>query len=403
MSVYDLVIIGGGPAGLAAGIYGARARMKTAILEKGAVGGQAFTTREIVNFPGFKSTSGPELMKTIAGHAKEFGTEIIKGEVTDVDFSGEIKLINTKKGQQYQAKAVILALGSQPRLLNIPGEKPLRGSGVSYCATCDAEFYTDLDVVVVGNGDAAIEEAMYITKYARKVTVIVLHDVGIVDCNRASAEKAFNNPKIEFVWNSVLAEIKGKGEVESVVVKNLKTGELTELAAHGVFIYVGMIPGTDFVKGKIELDERGYILANEQMETSVDGVFAAGDARVKYLRQVVTAANDGAIAAVSAERYLDEEQSFKDEVVNVDKPVALVFWSPASNESIDMASRLDALIAAAGGKYKVVKVDVSRKKRIAQKYNVEVIPSILLLEKGELQLQLNGNVDDDTIKAQLKI
>ena len=403
MSVYDLIIIGGGPAGLSAGIYGARARMKTAIIEKGAVGGQAFTTREIVNFPGFKSTSGPELMRTIAGHAKEFGTEIIKGDVTEVDLSGDIKLINTKKGQQYQAKAVILALGSQPRLLNIPGEKSLRGAGVSYCATCDAEFYTDLDVVVVGNGDAAIEEAMYITKYARKVTVIVLHDVGIVDCNRASAEKAFNNPKIEFVWNSVMAEIKGKGEVESVVIKNLKTGELTELPAHGVFIYVGMIPGTDFLKGKIELDQRGYIIANEQMETSVDGVFAAGDARVKYLRQVVTAANDGAIAAVSAERYLDEEQSFKDEVVNADKPVAMVFWSPASNESIDLASRLEALIAADGGKYKVVKVDVSRKKRIAQKYSVEVTPSILLLEKGELQLQLTGNVDDTTLKSQLKL
>lgn len=403
MSVYDLIIIGGGPAGLSAGIYGARARMKTAVLEKGAVGGQAFTTREIVNFPGFKSTSGPELMRTIAGHAKEFGTEIIKGDVTEVDFSGEIKVIKTKKGQEYQAKAVVLALGSQPRLLNIPGEKSLRGNGVSYCATCDAEFYTDLDVVVVGNGDAAIEEAMYITKYARKVTVIVLHDVGIVDCNKASAEKAFNNPKIEFVWNSVMAEIKGKGEVESVVIKNLKTGELTELPAHGVFIYVGMIPGTDFLKGKIELDERGYIVANEQMETSVDGVFAAGDARVKYLRQVVTAANDGAIAAVSAERYLDEEQSFKEEVVNADKPVLLTFWSPASNESILLASRLETLVSANGGQYKIVKVDVSRKKRVAQKYGVTQIPSILMLEKGELVSQLNGDAEDDVLKAQLKL
>ncbi|NLI11115.1 MAG: FAD-dependent oxidoreductase, partial [Peptococcaceae bacterium] len=159
MSVYDLLILGGGPAGLAAGIYGARAKLKTAILEKGAVGGMAFTTREIVNYPGFKSTTGPDLMKTMASHAKEFGAEIIKGQITEVDLDGEIKTVKTKKGVQYQARAVILAPGSQPRLLNIPGEKKLRGSGVSYCATCDAEFYEDLTVVVVGNGDAAIEEA----------------------------------------------------------------------------------------------------------------------------------------------------------------------------------------------------------------------------------------------------
>lgn len=400
-SIYDLIIIGGGPAGLAAGIYGARARMKTAIIEKGAVGGQAFTTREIVNFPGTKSTTGPELMKTMAAHAKEFGTEIIKADVTAVDLAGEIKVITTKKGQQYQARAVILAPGSQPRLLNIPGERSLRGNGVSYCATCDAEFYSDLDVVVVGNGDAAIEEAMYITKYARKVTVIVLHDVGIVDCNRASAEKAFKNPKIEFVWNSVLSEIKGKGEVEGVVIKNLKTGELSEMSAHGVFIYVGMIPGTAFLQGQVELDERGYIVANEQMETSVDGVFAAGDARVKYLRQVVTAANDGAIAAVSAERFLEEEQSFKEEVVNAEKPVLLAFWSPASTESIDFISKLETINAA--GQYKIVKVDVSRKKRIAQKYCVNQVPTVLLLEKGELKMQLSGDADENTLKKELKL
>ncbi len=402
-AIYDLIIIGGGPAGLSAGIYGARARLKTAVLEKAAVGGQAFTTREIVNFPGFKSTSGPELMKTIAAHAKEFGTEVIKADVTEIDLSGEIKVITTKKGQQYQTRAVILAPGSQPRLLNIPGEKAMRGNGVSYCATCDAEFYSDLDVVVVGNGDAAIEEAMYITKYARKVTIIVIHDEGVVDCNKASAEKAFNNPKIEFVWNSVLNEIKGKGEVESVVIKNLKTGELTEQVAHGVFIYVGMIPGTAFLQGQVELDERGYIIANEQMETSVEGVFAAGDARVKYLRQVVTAANDGAIAAVSAEKYLEEEQSFKEEVVNAEKPVLLTFWSPASQESIDLASRLEVLNTAAGGQYKIVKVDVSRKKRVAQKYNVTQIPTVLWLDKGDLKMQLSGVTEDSSLKAQLNL
>ncbi|MCL4441942.1 MAG: FAD-dependent oxidoreductase, partial [Firmicutes bacterium] len=202
MPVYDLVIIGGGPAGLAAGIYGARAKLKTVILEKSVVGGQAFTTREIVNYPGFFSgTTGPDLMATMADHAKGFGAEIIKEEVVEVELEGEEKRIKTKKGNQYQAKAVIIATGSQPRSLNIPGERELRGKGVSYCATCDAEFYEDLPVVVVGNGDAAIEEAMYITKYASKVTVIVIHDEGIVDCNRASAEKAFKNEKIEFVWN----------------------------------------------------------------------------------------------------------------------------------------------------------------------------------------------------------
>ena len=300
MSLYDLVIVGGGPAGLTAGIYGARARLKTLILEKATPGGQAHTTREMVNYPGFyQGTSGPELMKKMADHAREFGAEFVKDEVTKVDLEGEIKLLSTRKGSKYRGKTVILAPGAEPRLLNIKGEKEFKGLGISYCATCDAEFYEDLNVVVVGNGDAAIEDAVYITKFAKKVIVIVIHDEGIVDCNQASAEKAFANPKIEFVWNSVLAEIKGKDEVEAVVVKNLKSGDLTEIEASGVFIYVGTVPRTELLKGKVAMDERGYVITNDMMETSVEGVYVVGDARVKYLRQVVTAASDGAVEKIA--------------------------------------------------------------------------------------------------------
>lgn len=369
---------------MAAGIYGGRARLKTAILEKGAVGGQAFTTREMVNFPGFKSTSGPELMKTMADHATSFGTEIIKEEVVAIDLQGDMKQIRTKKGRTYEARAVILAPGSQPRLLNIPGEKAFRGNGVSYCATCDAEFYQDQHVVVVGNGDAAIEEAMYITKFAKKVTVIVIHDEGIVDCNRASAEKAFRHPQIEFVWNSVLDEIKGGDEVEAVVIKNLKTGQLTELSANGVFIYVGMVPGTGFLQNQIAVNERGYIVVNDSMETSADGIFAAGDATVKYLRQVVTATGDGAVAAVAAERFLEEEHSFREEVLESETPVLLAFWSPANAASIAMLTKFEQQESVINGELKLVRVDVSRKSRLAKKYDVQETPTVLLLDKGKL-------------------
>jgi thioredoxin reductase (NADPH) len=392
---YDLLIIGGGPAGLSAAIYGARARLKTGVIEKGAIGGQAFTTREIVNFPGFASITGPALMRSLADHAIGFGAEFIAEEVTSVDFRSELKQIKTKKGNTYQARAVILAPGAKPRLLNIPGEKAFRGNGVSYCATCDAEFYRNQHVVVVGNGDAAVEEAMFITKFARKVTIIVIHDEGIVDCNRASTEKAFQHPKIEFVWNSVLTEIKGDCEVKSVVLKNLKTGNLTEMPANGVFIYVGMIPGTGFLNNQVELDERGYIIAGSAMETSVDGVFAAGDVTVKYLRQIVTAANDGAVAAVAAERYLEEEHSFKQEILDAETPVLLVFWNPTDSECISMLSRLEALTSVVEKRVKLVKIDISRKKRLAQKYKVEETPTVLLLNKGTLIKKVTGEVEEN--------
>jgi len=304
--VYDILIVGGGPGGLTAGIYGSRGRLKTAVLEKGRPGGQAATTMEMENYPGFyKHTSGPGVMDEFLAHAQHFGTVLLKGQATELELEGEIKKVTTKTGETYEARTIILSPGAQPRTLGVKGEGPLRGKGVSYCATCDADFFEELDVVVVGNGDAAIEEAMYLTKFAESVTVIVIHDEGVLDCNKMSAEKAMKNPKIKWVWNSVLDEILGDELVEGVNVKNIKTDEISTMEVNGVFVFIGSIPNTDFLQGKVAMDKQGYIIANEKMETDIPGVYAVGDARVKYLRQVVTAAADGAIAAVSAEKYLE--------------------------------------------------------------------------------------------------
>ena len=304
--VYDVLIVGGGPGGMTAGIYASRGRLKTAIIEKGSPGGQAATTMEMENYPGFfEEATGPGVMGKFLAHAKHFGTEILKGEVETLELEGEIKKLITKKAETYHARSIILAPGAEPRSLGIKGEARLRGKGVSYCATCDADFFEELDVIVIGSGNAAIEEAIYLTKFAEKVTVIVVHDEGILDCNKMSAERAYKNPKIHWIWNSVLEEIIGDELVESAIIKNLKTGELTDIDVNGVFFFVGTVPKTDFLRGKVALDDHGYIITNERMETNIPGVYAAGDARAKYLRQVITAAADGAIAAVTAERYLE--------------------------------------------------------------------------------------------------
>ncbi|HHX49988.1 MAG TPA: thioredoxin-disulfide reductase, partial [Clostridia bacterium] len=358
--IWDVVVIGGGPAGLAAGVYASRSKLKALILEKGRPGGQASTTAELENYPGFgRGATGPGLMEAMRKHAEEFGTEIRRAEVVGVELEGVVKTIQTKKGAEIQSKAVIFAPGAEPRSLNIKGEKELRGKGVSYCATCDADFFEELDIVVVGNGDAAIEEAMYLTRFANEVTIIVIHDEGILDCNKASAEKAFANSKIKWVWNSVLEEIKGDGLVEKVSIKNLKTGNLTEMETNGVFFFVGTVPKTEFLKGKIELDQQGYIITNEKMETNIPGVYAAGDVRQKYLRQVVTAASDGAIAAVAVEKYLAEEEAFKTQVLDSRIPVVAVFWTPQNETSIEAVSLLEQGMSNFAGA-KLVKIDMYR-------------------------------------------
>lgn len=363
-AIYDLIIIGAGPAGLAAGIYGGRAHLNTLILEKGTIGGRAYTTREIVNYPGVLDTSGPNLMEQMAEQARSFGVEIKKEPVKRMDVSGDMKIVHTRR-HEYGAKAVIIAAGTSSRKLGIPGEKELTGQGVAYCATCDAEFFQNQHVVVVGSGDQAIEEGMFITKFADKVTVIVLHEEGVLDCNKQSAEKALAHPKMEFIWNSVLTEVCGEEQVTGVKIKNIKTGEITDFSCDGVFFFVGMIPETNWLPKEVEKDARGWLHVNERMETNISGVYAAGDVRDKYLRQVSTAISDGAVAATAAERYIEEINDLKTQVLESREPIVLGFWNPEYEGSLDAVSRLKT-------PYRVIEVDTSRKQIWADYFRIQL-------------------------------
>ncbi len=295
--MYDVIIIGGGPAGLAAGIYASRARLKTVILEKLLPGGQAAVTDFIENYPGYpEGIRGPELTAKMQEQAERFGCEIKSDEVVAVDVKAKQV---TAASSVYEAKAFIIATGADPRNLNVPGEKDLTGRGISFCATCDGALFSGRTVAVVGGGDSAVKEAMFLTKFAAKVFII--HRRRELRAEKIIQEKAFENPKIEFIWDAVVTEILGETRVQKVKVKNVKTKEESELAVDGLFIYIGRVPNTSFFD--VEKDN-GYIVTDENMRTSVEGVFAAGDCRKKQHRQVATAVGDGAAAAMSAEEYI---------------------------------------------------------------------------------------------------
>lgn len=301
---YDIIIIGSGPAGLAAGLYAARGQMRTLILEKGGFGGQIATSWEVENYPGAPAdTTGPSLTERMREQCVDFGVEFQTEEFKYFEKTGRTFEVTTSS-TVYQTKAIIVATGAQPKLLGCPGELEFRGLGVSYCATCDANFFRNLEIAVVGGGDTAIEEAIYLTKFASKVTVIHRRDK--LRAAKVLQERAMENEKIRFVWDSVVEEIKGDGLVQSIVVKNVKDGALTEIPVQGVFVYVGQIPHTQYFIGTLEKDARDYLITDEDMCTNIPGVFAAGDVRRKSLRQVVTAAGDGAIAAVSAIKYIED-------------------------------------------------------------------------------------------------
>ncbi|MEB3024753.1 MULTISPECIES: NAD(P)/FAD-dependent oxidoreductase [unclassified Parvimonas] len=306
--MYDCIIIGAGPAGISAGIYAARASMKTIIIEKGTPGGLIAKTDEIANYPGAEDVpTGSELIERMVKQAKSFGAEFAIDTAVNVDLSGTTKVVYGENAT-YEGKSIIIATGSNPRLLNVPGEKEFTGKGIAYCATCDAPFFQDLDVYVVGSGEAAVEEAMYLTKFGRNVTLLVRKDK--LSVAKSIEAKALKREKLKIMWNVEVESFEGTGLLGAMNIVNNKTGEKTKIVPRegdmifGVFIFVGYIPESSLIEGKIETD-RNYIVSNETMKTSVEGVFAAGDVRVKELRQVVTAVNDGAIAAINARKYVE--------------------------------------------------------------------------------------------------
>jgi thioredoxin reductase (NADPH) len=301
--IYDCIIIGGGPAGLSAGLYAARSKMDTLLIERAKYGGQITTTDELENYPGsIENCTGTSLSERMKNQALNFGVKFAKDEILDVDIEGVIKVLKSKK-DVYRARTIIIATGANPRLSGFKNEKELRGRGISYCATCDADFFTDLDVAVVGGGDSAITEAIYLTKFAESVTVIHRRDA--LRATKSLQDRAFHNPKIKFIWNSIVEEAVGDEILEGLLIKNKITGETRNLKVDGCFVFVGYEPISQLFQGKVTMDEKGYIVTDEDMRTNISGVFAAGDIRKKSLRQVVTAAADGAIAATTAEHYLE--------------------------------------------------------------------------------------------------
>jgi len=300
---YDLVILGGGPAGLTAGLYAARARLKVVLIEKIVPGGQILITDWIENYPGFPDgLSGFELIQKMMAQVKKFDLCIETDEVVHVDFSGPVKTIqlNTKT---ITSHAVIITTGAAPKKLGIPGEDLFYGKGVSFCATCDGPFFKDRIVAAVGGGDTAVQETLYLTKFVKKIYLIHRRDQ--LRAERILQERALSNEKIELLWDSALTRIDGLDGVEAVVVKNVKTGEIVKLAVNGCFIWVGILPNTGFVKDALDLDEFGFIETDLNMQTSVAGVYAAGDVRNTQLRQIATAVGDAANAAYSAQHYIE--------------------------------------------------------------------------------------------------
>ncbi|MBC5655631.1 thioredoxin-disulfide reductase [Clostridium sp. BX14] len=301
-TMYDIIIIGSGPAGLSAAIYAQRACLDTIVIEKNGIsGGQVLNTWEVDNYPGFPGVTGFELSRQFREHANKLGARVVQDEVVQVELSGNVKKVVCEE-ETYEARCVILASGAHHRTLEVPGEEELRGAGVSYCATCDGAFFRGRTVAVVGGGDAALEDAIFLARMCEKVYIVHRRDKLRGAKRLQERLQALEN--VEFVWNSETAAIEGDGQVEALRLRQTKTGEERRLDVDGVFIAVGIAPESELYAGQLELDEQGYIRADESGQTSVPGVFAAGDVRTKALRQILTAASDGANCVASAERYL---------------------------------------------------------------------------------------------------
>jgi thioredoxin reductase (NADPH) len=305
--MYDVIIVGGGPAGLAAGLYCQRAAVKTVLFEKGLIGGQIAISKEVENYPGIEGITGFDLAEKLLHHAKGFGLQIVQEEVVTIKAGGDLHTVQLANGDQYRTVALILAAGGSVRKLGIPGEAEYLGSGVSYCATCDGFFFRDKTVIVVGGGDTAVEEAVYLSKLARKVYVV--HRRDSFRANMLLQNRLRSELRIETIWNTVVRSIEGTGsEVDGVRLENVVTGEQRRLAVDGVFIFIGYDPNNILVPPEVRINELGFVITDEKCETNVPGIFASGDLRQKFANQIIVAAGDGAIAALAASRYVEVQK-----------------------------------------------------------------------------------------------
>ncbi|RRJ65116.1 FAD-binding protein [Paenibacillus oralis] len=399
---YDVVIIGGGAAGLTAGIYCGRAKLKTLILEKTLVGGLATYTNEIENYPGFpEGATGTELMGLFHKQAKKFGVDFKMTDVKAVSLTDEIKVVETFR-IRYEAKAVIIASGGKPRLTGAKNEeKYLYDKGISFCATCDAAANTGKTVMVIGSGDAAIEEGMFLTKFADKVIVSVMHDHGKMDCNEIAKNQALDNPKMEFLWNTTVDSFEGEERLEAVVLKNLKTGELQSVRVDTCFLFIGYLPNTEIFTDTVTLNRSGYVRVNEKMETNLPGVFAAGDVCDKFLKQVATAVGDGAIAGYGAEKYISECEIYENQILNHGKPSVVYVWNatePKCRELLPLIEKFEQIHAA---RLRVTKVDVYKSPGLAGKLGIDIVPAIAYFNGGKIQGIMTENIDEEHLNRLL--
>ena len=381
MEKRELVIIGAGPAGMSAAIYGKRAGLDVLVLERAAAGGQINNTDEIENYPGVAHATGPEIGEMLKNHALKFNTEFRMVDSSKVELRGDKKIVITKKGgevNEIEAEAIIVATGAHFRRLGCEGEAEHIGQGVSFCAVCDGAFFEDLEVAVVGGGNTAVEEGTYLTKFASKVYIIHRRDEFRAD--RAAIAQALANPKIEPVYNTVVEKIEGDGMVENIVLKNVRTGEISNLPVAGVFMFVGQEPDDDCVKGLVKAEKGGWIITNDHMETSVEGIFAAGDVRSKYLRQVITAAADGAVAAMAASSYINEQLHLRSTLLEPEE-VKAFFYSSIDEAQVKLSNAVEGAAKARGVKVPII--DGYRNARMTEKLGLaDKLPAIAEIKKG---------------------
>ncbi|HSW35070.1 MAG TPA: FAD-dependent oxidoreductase [Candidatus Limnocylindrales bacterium] len=395
----DVAIIGGGPGGLTAGIYCGRANLNTVIIEKAMVGGLATYTNEIENYPGFvNGITGNDLMKNFQDQAKRFNVKFKLTDVKSIQVEGPVKIVETAR-TRYEAKAVIVASGGKPRLTGAKGEENyLYDKGIAFCATCDAAANKDKVVMVIGSGDAAIEEGMFLTKFASKVIVSVIHDEGIMDCNEIAKAEALANPKMEFIWNTVVDEFKGEDHLDTIVLKNVKSGGLIPVTVDSCFLFIGYIPNSELFEGILDMTPTGYLLTNDKMETNIDGVFAVGDIREKFLRQVATAVGDGAMAGVAAEKYIAEEETFHTQIMESGAKTNLVYvYNCTDHGCLENLAILEKFEQEFSEHCKLIRVDIYKSNGIAKRLAIETAPTVAFIKDGCKVQILEGNLSRDLL------